>query len=132
MEYWQHVLICTNITGTGLDRPVTLRYHFKVPCQRKPKRCPNLPTQPMLILGLSKVLMNTFDKESMSIGYMVLLVSIYIRLLSTHSDTGEYHKAQTSHSEISQNDHHNPQKAEMFNYKSVHFHLSVPTARDCF
>ena len=23
MEYWQHVLICTNITGTGLDRPVT-------------------------------------------------------------------------------------------------------------
>ncbi len=33
---------------------------------------------------------------------MVLLVSIYIRLLSTHSETGEYHKAQTSHSEISQ------------------------------
>ncbi len=30
------------------------------------------------------------------------------------------------------NDHHNPQKAQMFNYKSVHFHLSVPTARDCF
>ncbi len=37
-----------------------------------------------------------------SIFYMVLLVSIYIRLLSTHSETGEYSKAQTSHSEISQ------------------------------
>ena len=33
---------------------------------------------------------------------MVLLVSIYIKLLSTHSETGEYHKSQTSHSEISQ------------------------------
>ncbi len=30
------------------------------------------------------------------------------------------------------NDHHNPQKAQMFNYKSDYFHLSVPTACDCF
>ncbi len=37
-----------------------------------------------------------------SIFNMVLLVSIQIRLLSTHSETGEYFKAQTSHSEISQ------------------------------
>ena len=28
--------------------------------------------------------------------------------------------------------HHNPQKAQMFNYKLVHFHPSVPTASNCF
>ncbi len=39
---------------------------IKRQCRRKPKRSPNLLTQPMLILWLSKVLMNT-----RSMGHMV-------------------------------------------------------------